>query len=61
MDMQYLRVHLDETYRLGTAMLELKEERETYLVDNRLWSDLAGEIIPKVWLTGITRQGLIFF
>ncbi len=56
----FVRVHLDEAYRLKTAVLELKEDRQTYLVDKRLWPELAGEIIPKVLFTGMTSQGVVF-
>ncbi len=30
---EFFRVHPDDTYTLTTGLLELKEERETYLVD----------------------------
>ena len=40
-------------------MLELKEERETYLVDRGLWQELPGEIVPKVLFTTINRQGVL--
>ena len=55
----FVRVHPDEAYRLETAVLELKEDREIYLVDKRLWRELPGEIIPKVLFTYITRQGVV--
>ena len=48
---EFVRVHPDEAYRLETAVLELKEERETYLVERALWDELAGEIVPKVLFT----------
>jgi hypothetical protein len=56
----FVRVHPDPEYRLETAVLELKEERETYLVDRALWSDVPGEITPKVLLTAMTRQNVFF-
>ena len=55
----FVRVHADSTYRLETAVLELKEERETYLVDPDLWCELAGELVPKVLFTTVTRQGVL--
>ena len=55
-----MRVHPDPDWRLETAVLELKDERETYLVDPDLWSELPGELIPKVLFTAINRQGVIF-
>ena len=56
----FVRVHPDPEYRLETAVLELKEERETYLVARELWPQLAGEVVPKVLLTAVSRQGVIF-
>ncbi len=40
--------------------LELKEERETYLVDASLWQDLSAELTPKVLFTVVDRQGNVF-
>jgi hypothetical protein len=56
----FIRVHPDPAYRLTTAVLELKAERETYLVDPCLIPDLPGEVIPKEIFTAITRQGIPF-
>jgi len=56
---EFVRVHPDEGYRLQTALLELREERETYLVDPALWGELAVEIVPKVIFTSINRQGIL--
>jgi hypothetical protein len=56
----FVRVHPDAEFRLATAMLNLKEEREIYLVDRSLWSELPGEITPTVFYTTITRQGVVF-
>ena len=55
----FVRVHPDPDWRLQTAVLELKEERETYLVSPALRDELANEIIPKVLFTSINRQGVI--
>ena len=56
---EFVRVHPSEEYRLETAVLELKEERETYLVDPSLWTELPGELIPKVLFTTMNRQGVL--
>ena len=56
----FVRVHPDESWRLETAVLEVKEDRETYLVDPSIWSELPGEIIPEVLFTTINRQGVVF-
>lgn len=55
----FVRTHPDSTYRLETAVIELKEDRETYLIDPELWHELPGEIIPKVLFTTINRQGVL--
>jgi hypothetical protein len=56
---EFVRVHPDESMRLETAVLELKEDRETYLVDPALWTELPGEIVPKVLFTTVNRQGVL--
>ena len=56
---EFVRVHPDESWRLETAVLELKDDRETYLVDPSLWSELLGEIVPKILFTVMNRQGVI--
>jgi hypothetical protein len=57
----FIRVHPEDSYRLETAMLEIKEDREFYLVDRALWSELPGEIIPIALFTAVNRQGVLFF
>jgi hypothetical protein len=56
----FIRVHPDPAYRLPTAVLELKEERETYLVEPNLVPNLSGELISKILFTAIDRQGVVF-
>jgi hypothetical protein len=58
----FVRVHPSEDYRLQTAVVELKEERETYLVASALWQELAGETTfsPRVLFTAVNRQGVTF-
>jgi hypothetical protein len=58
----FIRVHPDMDYRIETAVVELKEEREIYLVDPGLWDALAGEATfgPRQLLTSINRQGTLF-
>jgi hypothetical protein len=55
----FFRVHSSPDYYLETAVLEYKQERETYLVDRGLWSELPGEIIAKVLFTVINRQNIL--
>lgn len=56
----FVRVHPEEDFRLQTAVLELRDEREAYLVARELWADLSGEVVPKVLFTAINRQGVVF-
>ncbi len=56
---EFVRVHPDENYRLETMVLELKEDREIYVVAQELWSELAGELSPRVLYTTINRQKVI--
>ena len=55
----FIRVHPDESYRLQTAILELKEDRENYLIAKDLWQELSGEVVPKMLYTAMNRQGVL--
>jgi hypothetical protein len=58
----FVQVHPDQNYHLETAVIELKEDRETYLVDPELWPDLAAEATfgHRALFTTITRQHVVF-
>ena len=56
---EFVRVHPDEDYRLETAILELKEEHENYLVAPALWTELPGELTPKVLFTTFNAQSVL--
>lgn len=56
----FIRVHPSPDWRLDTAVLHVKEDRETYLVEPALWPELGGELIPTTLLTSLTRQGALF-
>jgi len=58
----FVQTHPDESYRLQTCVVELKEDSETYLVDQSLWHDLASEstFSPRALITTINRQGVLF-
>ena len=57
----WVQTHPNESYRIQTAVLELKEDRELYLVDPALWEELATESTfgPRALFTTITRQGVV--
>jgi hypothetical protein len=58
----FVRAHPDEAYRLQTCVIELKEDRETYLVARPLWPELVTEATfkPKLFATAINRQQVVF-
>lgn len=58
----FVRTHPDEGYRLQTAVLELKEDREIYLVGRDLWGELTTEstFSPRMLFTAMNRQGVLF-
>jgi hypothetical protein len=55
----FVRVHPNAEYRLDTAVISLKNERETYLVAPTLVSELATECAPVSLFTTISRQGVL--
>jgi hypothetical protein len=59
----FVRVHDNPAYHLQTAVIELKEAQEVYLVQQDLWSDLAGEstFTSKMLFLTVNRQHLLFF
>jgi len=59
---QYFRVTPDRNYHLLTGLIELKEERELYLVAPELRDALIGEstFSPRLLVTAITRQDVLF-
>jgi hypothetical protein len=58
----FVRVHPEPDYRLSTAVLELREDREVYLVSQRLWAGLASEATfsPRLLVSAVNRQGVFF-
>jgi hypothetical protein len=58
----FVRTHPDPAYRLSTAVLELKEDRETFLVSPNLWPLLADEktFSPRLLVTAMNRQRVLF-
>src|SRR6476660_762352 len=54
------RVHSNEAYRLTAAIIELKDDREVYLVLPHIAHQLPGECSPVTLYTAINRQGVVF-
>lgn len=46
----FVRTHPDPAYQLNTAVIEIKNPDEIYLVKQDLWEDLSGEEdVSKLW------------
>jgi hypothetical protein len=56
----FVRVHPSEAYRADVLMIELKEDREAYLVSRNMHDELAAEAEPYSLFTAINRQGVVF-
>jgi len=56
----FFQVHPDPEFRLETGVIELREDGETYLVAPNIRAELHGEVTPKILLTAVTRQGVLF-
>jgi hypothetical protein len=56
----FLRVHPDSNYRCDCAIIELEEDRESYLVTPNTAQDLRHEIKTVTLFTAINRQGVVF-
>src|SRR5262249_46590758 len=58
----FVRVHPDESYRLQTCVIDLKRDRETYLVAPTLWPERVTEATfsRRALFPSINRQGVLF-
>jgi hypothetical protein len=57
----FVRVHPDPRYRESpVGIIELKEDRETYLVVKSMAEELQGEFAAATLFTAITRQRVLF-
>jgi hypothetical protein len=56
----FVRVRPEPQYRAMLAFIELKDDRETYIVDLSAVSELAGECLFANLFTAITRTGVLF-
>lgn len=59
----WVRTHPETAYRLPTAVVEMKEDRETYLVEPSLWPALAAEPTfgPRLLIASLSRPGGVLF
>jgi len=56
----FIRVHHDAAYREAFATIELKEDRERYLLLPHITEALPGEFNMEMFYTAINRQKVIF-
>jgi hypothetical protein len=56
----FVRVHPDEAYRLPAALIEMKDDREIFLVPPEIARDIPGEYFTATLFTAINRQGVVF-
>jgi hypothetical protein len=56
----FVRVHPDPEYRGNFPIIDLKSEREIYVVTKQMAAALVGECVPAVLYTAINRQGVVF-
>ena len=57
---EFVRVHPDVRYREPLAVLELKDDREVYLLPPALAQELPGEFYMATLYTTISRQNVVF-
>jgi hypothetical protein len=57
----FVRVHPDPGFRENFPIIELKDEREEYIVTRDLVPALMGEFVTKTLFTAVNRQGTVFF
>jgi len=57
----FIRVHSGEDYRMDVGIVEMKEERETFLVTPAMMSEpgIYELVVPARLVTYITRQGVL--
>ena len=57
----FVRVRPEPEYRENFPIIELKDEREEYIVVQGLVPVLTGEFVTKTLFTTVNRQGTVFF
>jgi len=55
----FIRVHADPEYRATLAIIEVRDDRETYLLTPDIARELSGEYTMATVFTAISRQGVV--
>jgi len=56
----FIRVHPDPAFRRETTLVELKEDNEFYIVPPHMRMELPEDLVSKLLITAINRQGSLF-
>jgi|SRR5262249_5400558 len=56
----FFRVHPAPEFRENFAMVDLKDDREEYLVQPAILPELTSEVVYKTVFTAVNRQGVVF-
>jgi hypothetical protein len=56
----FFRVHAGSDYRANLALIELRDDREIYLLAADMVNELPGEFMMATICTAINRQGVVF-
>jgi hypothetical protein len=56
----FIRVHPSPDFRLAVAIIELRDDRESFLVPPSIARDIPGEYLTVTMHTCINRQGVLF-
>ena len=56
----FVRAHPSADYRMNAPVIELRDDREEYIVAKELVPELVGEFVNKTLFTTINRQGVTF-
>jgi hypothetical protein len=56
----FVRVHPDAAYRENFPAIDLKTDRELYVVTREMQAELSTECVPAKLFTAINRQGVVF-
>jgi hypothetical protein len=57
---EFVRVHPSSDYRENFPIIDLKDDREEYIVTSELVPELVGEFVTKTLFTAVNRQGVVF-
>lgn len=55
---ELVRVHPHEAYRMHAGVIELRDDREVYLVLGPIANQVPGEVVPVMLYATMTRQGV---